>query len=222
MIGLFSDSHGDLAAFDAAYELLREKGARRFIFAGGRFSDLDDWASMRKRRAGGGGYSDLDFLADVTNFLGDQQQVARPAAFSEDDPSPRPATEDIEKVKARFLRVAEKDAAPSGDAAAGALAMDMLGDVLCCVVHDKNDLSREDLQNATVFIHGRAPEPKVVQIGPRFFVTAGQLTGGDRATCGLLEVVERNLRFSAFTLDGSTAIDGQVLAVERRTKLSVK
>jgi hypothetical protein len=120
----------------------------------------------------------------------------------------------------------EKGAAASsdsaGDAAAGTLAMDMLGDVLCCVVHDKNDLSRDDLMNATVFIHGRAPEPKVVQIGPRFFVTAGQLTGAARQTCGLLEVVERNLRFSAFALDGSTALDGQLLAVERRTKLSVK
>jgi hypothetical protein len=37
-----------------------------------------------------------------------------------------------------------------------------------------------------------------------------------------LEVVDRNLRFSAFALDGSTAIDGEMLAVERRTKLSVK
>ena len=127
--------------------------------------------------------------------------------------------EDIEKVKSRFLRVAEKGSAQSGDAT---LAMDMLGDVLCCVVHDKNDLGREDLLNATVFIHGGAPEPKVIQIGPRFFVTAGPLSGGERQTCGLLEVVERNLRFSAFSLDGSAVVDGQVLAVERRTKLSVK
>ena len=219
MIGLFSDSDGDLAAFDAAYELLREKGARRFIFAGGRFSDLDDWARMRQRRRAGGGYSDLDFLADVTNFLGEQGQVERPPAFSDEEPAPAGGAEDIEKVKSRFLRVAEKGSAHSGDAT---LAMDMLGDVLCCVVHDKNDLGREDLLNATVFIHGGAPEPKVIQIGPRFFVTSGPLSGGERQTCGLLEVLERNLRFSAFSLDGSTVMEGQVLTVERRTKLSVK
>ena len=38
-IGVFSDSDGDLTAFDAALKLLASKGARRFLFAGGRFDD---------------------------------------------------------------------------------------------------------------------------------------------------------------------------------------
>jgi hypothetical protein len=214
VIGIFSDSEGDLEAFDAAYELLRRKGARRFIFAGGRYSDLDEWALLRRQRADrAGSYSDLDFLADVTNYLGDGDQLARPPAFSEEDSVPAAPVEDLEKVKSRFLRV---------DPSVSNLAMDMLGDALCCVVHDKNSLTREDLLNATVIIHGRAPEPKVVQIGTRFFVTAGQLTGAAEQTCGLLEVVERNLRFSAFSLDGRAVVDGQVLVLDRRTKLSVK
>ena len=41
MIGVFSDSHGDLGAFDAAYELLRAKGAKRFFFLGARYADLN-------------------------------------------------------------------------------------------------------------------------------------------------------------------------------------
>src|SRR4051794_28499937 len=72
-IGVFSDSHGDLGAFDAAYELLREKGARRFIFAGGRYADLDQWIMFRTELARGGrDYSDQDFLSDVTRFLAAQ------------------------------------------------------------------------------------------------------------------------------------------------------
>ncbi len=218
MIGVFSDSHGDLDAFEAAYELLRAKGAKRFIFAGGRYSDLDEWILRRKQVARGGrSYSDADFLADVTNFLAAREQVERPSAFSTDDD-----LDDLVRVKERFVRVPDKDSLQYLDPAIAHKAMDMLGDTLCCVVHDKNDLTREDLLNSNVFVHGKEKEPKVVQIGPRFFVTPGKLTGAAEQTCGLIEVVERNLRFSAFRLDGRVLVDGHSLSVDRRTKLSVK
>lgn len=222
MIGLFSDSHGDLGAFDAAYELLRSKGARRFIFAGGRYNDLDEWVLMRKDRARGGrSYTDADFLADVTNFLSNREQVERPPAFFDDEPEPT-TPEDFDRVRGRFVRVPDKDSLQYLEATVANKAVDMVGDVLCCVVHDKNDLNREDLLNATVFIHGREAEPKVVQIGSRYFVAPGKLTGAAEQSCALLEQVERSLRFSAFTLDGKVLVDHQVLDVGRKTKLSVK
>jgi hypothetical protein len=89
-------------------------------------------------------------------------------------------------------------------------------------VHDKNDLTKDDLLNAQVFIHGKESEPKLVQIGPRFFITAGKLTGAAEQTCGLIDTREKALRFSAFTLDGQTRIDRQPLAFGGKTKLSVK
>lgn len=224
MIGLFSDSHGDLDAFDAAFELLRQKGARRFIFAGGRYSDLDEWITMRKQRARGGRtYSDIDFLADVSAFLANQEQVPRPPAFFNEEGAPVPATpEDFDKLKDRFLRVPDKESLQYLDPNIGNVSMDMVGDLLACVVHDKNDLNREDLLNAGVFIHGREPEPRVVQIGPRFFITPGKLTGAAEQSCGLLEVVDRNLLFSAFRLDGKAIVDKQPIELGRKTKLSVK
>lgn len=220
MIGLFADSHGDLEAFDAAWELLRQKGARRFIFAGGRYGDLDDWVLMRKQRArGGSGYSDQDFLADITNFLTHKEQVSRPPAFFDDVPS---APEDFDKVKERFARVPDKGCLQYLDGSVPKTAVDMLGDALACVVYDKNDLSRDDLVNALVFVHGKESEPKVVQIGPRYFLTPGKLTGAAEQTCALIEVVDRNLRFSAFRLDGKVIVDRQLLELSRKTKLSVK
>jgi hypothetical protein len=222
VIGVFSDSHGDLDAFDAAYELLRAKGAKRFIFAGGRYTDLDEWIIRRKQAARGGrSYSDSDFLADVTNFLAAREQVARPPVFGEDE-SAADQTGELDRVKERFLRVPDRDSLQYRDASVPNKAMDLLGDALCCVVHDKNDLTREDLLNSTVFIHGREKEPKVVQIGPRFFATPGKLTGAAEQTCGLIEVVDRSLRFTAFRLDGRVLVDGHPLTVDRRTKLSVK
>lgn len=228
MIGVFSDSHGDLDAFDAAWELLRKKGARRFIFAGGRFSDLDEWVLMRKRKARGGRtYTDSDFLADISNFLSNQEQVSRPPAFFDEGEAAGAASkpekpEDFDKAKDRFIRVPDKDSLQYRDANVPNKAVDMLGDVLCTVVHDKNDLARDDLLNAVVFIHGREPEPKVVQIGPRYFITPGKLTGAAEQTCGLIEVVEKNLRFSAFRLDGKVLVDQQLVELSRKTKLSVK
>jgi hypothetical protein len=215
VIGIFSDSHGDLGAFDAAYELLKEKGARRFFFVGGRYTDLDEWFLKKRESARGGReYGDQDFLADVTSWLAGSQPAARP--------TPKEPTEDLSRLKERFLRVPEKGSlqylAPEIDKK----AMDMVGDTLCCIVHDKNDLNREDLLNASLFIHGKESEPKVVQIGPRFFVTAGKLTGAAEQTCALIESVERNLQFSAFTLQGRALIDKQVLQMDRRNKLSVK
>lgn len=227
MIGLFSDSHGDLDAFDAAYELLRQKGARRFIFAGGRYPDLDEWVLMRKQRARGTSrYTDADFLADVTNFLSQRDQVDRPPAFfgdAEVEVGKDPATQvDLDRVKERFLRVPDKESLQYLDASVPNVAVDLLGDSLACVVHDKNDLTRDDLLNALVFLHGKEPEPKVVQIGPRYFVTPGKLTGAAEQTCGLIEVVDRNLRFSAFRLDGKVIVDQHVLELGRKTKLSVR
>ncbi|MBI3184892.1 MAG: hypothetical protein HYZ28_22360 [Myxococcales bacterium] len=221
-IGLFSDSHGDLRAFDRAYELLKGRGAKRFVFPGGRFTDLDEWVSWRKEKARGGrSYSDTDFLADVEAFLSSQEQVPRPPAFGEGAEEAKQAAE-IARLRDRFLRTPERDCLQYRDPQVPKKALELVGDALCCVVYDRNDLEKEDLLNAAVFIHGKDPEPKVVQIGPRYFVTAGKLTGAAEQTCALLEPGEGGLRFTAFTLDGRELVSGQQLALSAKTKLSVK
>lgn len=223
MIGIFSDSYGDLQAFDAAFELLHRKGAKRFFFAGGRYADLDEWFLMRRdKERGGRSYSDTDFLADVSAWLGSQEQVARPPAFYGNTPQPFLPEFDLMTIKEKFIRAPERDCLQYRDPTISRKIVDMLGDSLCCLVHDKNDLDKEDLLNATVFIHGKDPEPRVVQIGPRYFVTPGKLTGAAEQTCALLDVADKALLFSAYTLDGRTLVDGQVLSLDRRSKLSVK
>src|SRR4051812_43322693 len=102
-IGLLSDSHGDLEAFDKAVWLLKAKGARRFVFLGGRYTDLDEWVIWKKEKMRGGrGYGDTDFLADVGAFL-----------LKQDKPEPVPVGEDeedeasISRIKDRFMRTPE-------------------------------------------------------------------------------------------------------------------
>ncbi|AKQ65810.1 hypothetical protein A176_002722 [Myxococcus hansupus] len=223
MIGVFSDSHGDLEAFDAAYELLRSKGARRFLFTGARYTDLDEWVLWRRQKSRGGReYSDADFLADVTSWLGSQDALPRTPSRAE-APTDVSSEDDRRLVMERFVRVPERESLQFRDPSINNKAMDLVGDTLCCVVHDKNDLTRDDLLNALVFVHGKEPEPKVVQIGPRFFLTPGRLTGAAEQTCALLEKVDRNLRFSAFRLDGHVVLEPQTVVLEKKSpKLSLK
>ncbi len=223
VIGILSDSHGDLAAFEAAYELLRAKGAQRFLFLGGRYSDLDEWILDRRERSRGGReYSGADFIEDVAKWLAVTEQKPRPRSLSIPDDALKQLEEDPLLVREHFLRTPERDSIQYRDPSIPRKVLDMVGDTLCCLTYDKNDLSRDDLVNAVIFIHGKESEPKLVQIGPRFFLTPGRLAGAAEQTCALLERVEKDLRFSAFRLDGKVVVEPQTLAVDRRNKLSVK
>jgi hypothetical protein len=223
VIGILSDSHGDLAAFDAAYELLRAKGAQRFIFLGGRYTDLDEWILDRRERSRGGReYSGADFIQDVARWLAVTEQKPRPRSLSMGEEHLKQLEEDPLLVREHFLRTPERDSLQYRDPSIPRKMLDMVGDTLCCLVHDKNDLSRDDLVNALVFLHGKDSEPKLVQIGPRYFLTPGRLAGASEQTCALLEREDRNLRFSAFRLDGSVILEPQMLLLDRRSKLTIK
>ncbi|HYO58373.1 hypothetical protein [Archangium sp.] len=223
VIGIVSDSHGDLAAFDAAYELLRGKGAQRFIFLGGRYTDLDEWILDRRERSRGGReYSGADFIEDVARWLSVTEQKPRRRSLSVPLEQLKQQEEDPLLVREHFLRTPERDSIQYRDPGIPRKVLDMVGDTLCCLTYDKNDLSRDDLVNALIFIHGKESEPKLVQIGPRFFLTPGRLAGAAEQTCALLEREDKDLRFSAFRLDGKVVLEPQTLAVDRRSKLSVK
>ncbi len=81
-IGVFGDTGGDLALFEAALRFLSDRGAKRFLFAGGRYADLDDWVKHKRDDARAkSDYSNGDFLEDVSRFLIGLDQLERPAAF---------------------------------------------------------------------------------------------------------------------------------------------
>ncbi|MBL8952441.1 MAG: hypothetical protein JNK82_16795 [Myxococcaceae bacterium] len=220
-IGIFSDTAGDLAAFDSALKFLAKKGARRFLFAGGRYEDLDEWVKWKRDEARAQtDYSDMDFLTDLTNFLAEGEQLDRPPAFGTAYELTRHAQE-LTRMSDKVLRTPEKGSLPYQSPSIPKKAVDMLGDVLCCLVHDKNDLDKEDMLNAVLLVHGKEPEPKVVQIGPRYFLTPGKASGA-KPTVALLEM-DKQVKFSAFTLDDKTVIDGQVITLgAAKSKISVK
>lgn len=222
-IGIFGDTGGDLGLFESALRFLSDRGAKRFLFAGGKYDDLDEWLrTKRDEMRAQADYSNGDFLEDVSRFLLGLEQKDRPAAFGTAWELAR-AIEEIMRMKDKVLRTPEKGSLQYQDPSVPRKAVDIVGDVLCCVVHDKNDLDKEDMVNAAVLVHGKEAEPKVVQIGPRFFITPGRVNGGAKSTVAMLELVDKQLTFSAWTLDGKTLIDKQPIVLGgSKTKLSVK
>jgi hypothetical protein len=221
VIGILSDSNGDIALFDAAMRLLVSKGARRFLFAGGAYSDVDAWVKFKREEVKArSDYSNNDFLDDVIRYLIGLDQMERPAAFGTAYEASR-EIEELTRLKTKILRAPERGSLAYQDPSIPKKVVDLLGDVLCCLVHDKNDLIKEDIVNNAVLVHGKEPVPAVVSIGPRFFVCPGRLSDTQRSTVGILEI-EKTIAFSAFDLDGAVAFEPQILPLQSRTKISVK
>jgi hypothetical protein len=212
-IGLLADSSGDIDALDRAASLLLREGAERLFFLGGRYPDVDELLLRRKsQQRGGREYNDADFLADVSAFLGKSEGGLQAKL--------RPSDEN-DRLRDRFSRVPCRESLEYRDPKVPKKLVEMVGDVLACLVHDKADLIKDDMLNAVFLMHGKSPEPNVVQIGPRFFVTPGRLTGASEQTCALMELSGNQIKFDAFTLEGKK-IKHLELSMQRKTNLSVK
>lgn len=211
-IGLLADSAGDMDALDRGTQLLLEKGAERLFFLGGRFPDVDEMILRRRaKRRGSRAYSDADFVDDVAAFLSAQQGGTRARLAGADDE---------DRLRSRFSRVPCKDSLEHRDPNVPNVLVEMVGDLLACLVHDKAELAKEDMVNAVLLFHGKSPEPGVVQIGPRYFITPGRLTGASEQCCALLELAPAELRFEGFTLDGKS-IKRQVFPRSSRNKTTL-
>ncbi len=215
--GLVSDSAGDVDALGTAVDLLLDRGAERIAFLGGYWTDLD--ALFQRRRVqlrGRPEYTDDDFLADVASFLSKQELEAQGAAKRAAAPK-----QEIDRFTSRFVRVPDKESLQYRDPQIPQKLPDLVGSIIVCLVHDKADLTKEDIANATILIHGRGKAAGVVQIGPLFFATPGRVAGGDRPTCAVLESGPTGTVFRAFDLAG-TQVHEYAFPTERKTKISAK
>jgi predicted phosphodiesterase len=186
-IGLASDSHGNLDALEAALALFARAQVDRVFFLGGRVADVD---AVLARRAGGSRdapvpQTDGEFLSAVRGALARQTAAAR-------DP-----------LEGRIVRVASKACPEYESGKVPRKQMDLLDGLICCLVHDKAELIREDIENASVLFHGNSAAAGLVQIGTRCFVTPGHLRAappdGRPRTFAIAEVTHRELVLTVFS-----------------------
>ncbi len=103
----------------------------------------------------------------------------------------------------RILRVASRACPEYESGSAPRKQVDLLEGRICCLVHDKGELNRDDISNSTVVVHGNSPHAALVQIGPRYFVTPGHLRApapeGKPSTFAVMEVTSRELVLTVFS-----------------------
>ncbi len=214
-IGLVADSRGEIDTLEHACDfLVEEKGAERLFFLGGRWSDLDElFQRKRAQKRGGAEYSDADFLADVASFIAQSAEGGAAAR--------KPGQDSAEAFVKRFERVPDRASPQYRDPAIPKMLPDLIGDRIACLVHDKADLTRDDIEAATFLLHGNSAAPDVVQIGTRFFLTPGALAEVATPSCALLSWDDQGMQFAAFGLDGRE-LKRLPLSLTTRRKMSLR
>jgi predicted phosphodiesterase len=194
-VGLASDSFGNLDALGVALDIFARVGAERIFFLGGWYADVP--AALARRRAAASPGPDAaagspvdggDFLAAVRSSLSHATATMGDA------------------LAGRITRVASR-ACPEVALGAPTKTVDMLEGLLCCLVHDKADLTREDISNASLLFHGKSETAALVQIGPRVFMTPGSLNAraaeGRPATFAFLDLQPPEVELVVFSGDGA-------------------
>ncbi len=192
-IGLASDCYGNVDDLARAFERFAAEGIDRIFFLGGRFADVDAAIGhMQERRAAPVHEAEEGFL-DVFRVV-----LAAHAVGPDDE---------TERLRKRIVRVASR-ACPEYDAGtAPKKLMELLEGHVAWLVHDKSELTRDDIINAPLLFHGNSAQAAVVQIGPRIFITPGHLRSpapeGRPATFGIVELDPRSVTLIVLGADGS-------------------
>lgn len=99
-------------------------------------------------------------------------------------------------------------------------SIEMFGDRVAVLIHDKAHLDEEDIFSATFLVYGKSDSPLVKKIGPRWFVTPGPL--GDIP--GGVMVLDDSGDDVLATLydDSGNVLRTESLAAGRAVKLSVQ
>jgi predicted phosphodiesterase len=208
-IGLASDTYGNLALLERAFELFQRAQVDRVFFLGARVGDVD---AVLARRSGGSREApvprtDLEFLTAVRGALARQADAAK-------DP-----------LDGRIVRVASRACPEYETGKVPRMQIDLVEGRITCLVHDKADLGREDIANASLIFHGNSAAPGVVQIGPRCFVTPGHLRApappGRPPSFALVEVTERELVLTVFS-EKAVELRQDRVALATSGKMSVR
>lgn len=184
-IGLASDSLGNVDALVRALGHLVRAQVDRVYFLGAGLADVDAALAARRAAARGspGHAGDAEFLAEVESTLA-RQVGAR------SDP-----------LDGRIVKVASRARGEDASGVHPPKQVDLVDGRICCLVHDKGELTRDDIENATILFHGNAAAAGLVAIGPRVFATPGPLrapAGGGPASFAIADVGASELTLTVF------------------------
>jgi len=99
-------------------------------------------------------------------------------------------------------------------------SVEMFGDRVAILIHDKALLDEEDIFSASFLIYGKGDGPLVKKIGPRWFLTPGPL-GCSGGSAIVLDDSGEDVMATLYDAD-CLEVRGETLAVGRAAKMSVQ
>jgi hypothetical protein len=200
-LGLLGPATGDLAALARAAEfLLNGAKVTRAIYLGGDDA-LEDTVALWAESLVGPDQSDEAVWARAFEVAarGTAEQID---AFLRAERA-RLRLKALERLPPEELRTVE-----------------MFGDRVAILIHDKALLDEEDIYAATYLFYGRSSAPLIKNIGPRWFLTPGPIGCADG---GALVLDDASESVVATLYDGhGRATATETLSVGRAAKLSVQ
>jgi hypothetical protein len=98
--------------------------------------------------------------------------------------------------------------------------VEMFGDRVAVLIHDKALLDEEDIFSATFLIYGRSAAPLLKRIGPRWFLTPGPI-GSARGGCAVLDDPGDEVVATIYDADGRVFVS-ETMSVRRDSKMSIR
>lgn len=192
-IGLASDCYGNVDALCRALDRFVAEKVDRIFFLGGRYGDVDAAVGKLKERR-----SEVVAGEGDEGFLEVFRVVLSAHAVGPD--------EETERLRKKIVRVASRACPEYDSGSVPKKLMELLEGHVACLVHDKSELTRDDITNAPLLFHGNSAQAAIVQIGPRVFVTPGHLRAaapeGRPATWAIAEVEPRAITLVVYSVDG--------------------
>jgi hypothetical protein len=99
-------------------------------------------------------------------------------------------------------------------------SVEMFGDRVAVLIHDKALLDEEDIFSATFLVYGKGDGPLIKKIGPRWFLTPGPI-GSPGGGAIVLDDAEDEVVATLYDAEGRAART-EILASERAAKLRVQ
>ena len=200
-LGLLGPAEGDLAALARTAELVLNRGkVTRAIYLGADEA-LDDTVALWAESLVGADASDK----------GVWDRAFAVAA----EGSPDEIQEFLRTERAR-LRLKSLESLPPRELR----SVEMFGDRVAILVHDKALLDEEDIFAATFLVYGKSDGPLVKKIGPRWFLTPGPISQDEGGAIVLDDSAEEVVA-TFYDADGRVA-RSEALPAIRLAKLSVK
>ena len=98
--------------------------------------------------------------------------------------------------------------------------IEMVGDRVAVLIHDKADLDEEDILAANILFFGKSDAPLVKKIGARWFVTPGPI-GSVGGGVAVIDDEGDEVTISIFDTNGTLSAR-EALTVQRATKMRVQ